>query len=92
MKTTGKIIIEPIIAGCKLDRAKYLHKHIETELENKDVINIITKNGVEIKNIKSVASWGEGFYYGKRKNQKKFTKSMSVFSIQTVNDIPLANL
>lgn len=83
--------IENIIAGCNVDKAEYLHKIIRKELEKTKVISITRKNGETIKHIKSVASWGEGFYYGIRRNQKNFTKSFSVFNIAKINDKELNN-
>ncbi len=78
--------LENIVTGCDTDKASYLHKIIKAELEKNGVLNIVTKNDEKINNIKAIGSWGEGFYYGKLKNQKNFSKSLSVFSIRTINN------
>ncbi len=78
--------IENIVAACDTEKAEELHKIIRAELEKTGILNIVTKNDKEINNIKAIGSWGEGFYYGKLKNQKNFSKSVSVFSIKTINN------
>lgn len=50
------------------------------------VINV-RKNGKivdVVSNIRSVSQWGLGLYYGERRSQKSFTKSVSLLNVEVL--------
>ena len=61
-----------------------LKKEIAEIIEKKGEITIKLLSGKSIKNIKSVDYWGNGLYFGKRKGQKNFSQSVSMYQIQEV--------
>ena len=51
---------------------------LKSELEKSGNLNLVLTNGHKISNIKAIAKWGTGLFYGFVKGQKNFTKSISI--------------
>jgi len=64
-----------------LKDADKLYPNLEKDLAEKGSITIQLKDGTKIENIKAIGKWGEGLYYGFKKGQKDFNKSVSLSEV-----------
>jgi hypothetical protein len=55
---------------------------LKTVLKENGNLNLVLKDGNKINNIKSIAKWGTGLFYGFNLGQENFTKSVSLNDIE----------
>lgn len=79
MENETNFLLELLSPG--ITTAEYKFDKIKNELAENGKINLILKNGEVIKNVRSVAKWGAGLFYGFMPNQQNFSQSISLNEI-----------